>query len=115
MNMRADLLVWLIVGHMAGDYLFQTRWMANNKTRDWSPLLVHSTVYTGLVWLFSLPPGGIGPGGVLLVLISHLVLDRRRAVAWWTRTICQADDLPWMLMVVDQSWHLLVLALASLI
>ncbi|MHB1418691.1 MAG: DUF3307 domain-containing protein [Bacillota bacterium] len=115
MIMRGDVLPWLLAGHMAGDYLFQTRWMANNKAKDWLPLLVHTTVYTALVWLFSLPPGGIGPGAVLMIFISHLILDRRRAVAWWTRTICKADDLPWMLMLVDQSWHLVVLALASLL
>lgn len=108
------MLAWLLVGHMVGDYLLQTSWMADNKASRWWPLLVHASVYTICIWVISLPAGGLSYRGLLLVFLAHLVLDRRGAVAWWVRTICGADHLPWMLTVVDQSWHLLVLAAAAL-
>lgn len=110
-----ELLPWLLAGHMAGDYLVQTAWMADNKARQWLPLLVHVAVYTACIYLFSLPAGGLGAAGLALVFATHIVLDRRRSVAWWVRTVCQADDLPWMLVVVDQSWHVVVLAVASML
>ncbi|TDA67200.1 MAG: DUF3307 domain-containing protein [Clostridia bacterium] len=114
MGGQTEPLSWLLVGHLVGDYLVQTSWMANNKASQWLPLLAHVVVYTACVYLFSLPAGGIGYSGLALILIAHVILDHRRVVIWWVRTVCQADDIPWMAVVVDQSWHALVLALASL-
>lgn len=115
MSTPTELLPWLLAGHMAGDYLVQTSWMANNKSSQWPPLLAHVVVYTACVYLFSLPAGGIGYWGLALIFIAHVILDHRRVVIWWVKTVCQADDLPWMAVVVDQSWHVVVLAAASLL
>jgi hypothetical protein len=109
------LLSWLLVGHLVGDYLLQTAWMADRKAEQWLPLLVHAAVYTLCVWLSSLPAGGLGPRGLALVFAAHLVVDRRRAVAWWVRNVCRAERVPGMFLAVDQSWHALVLALAVLV
>lgn len=46
----------LLLGHLIGDFLLQTSWMAENKAKHILPLLVHSLVYTvsigGLLGLF---------------------------------------------------------------
>lgn len=109
------LLSWLLVGHLVGDYLLQTAWMADRKAEQWLPLVVHGAVYTLSVWLLSLPAGGLSHRGLAVVFVTHLIVDRRQAVGWWVRNVCRAQHLPWMFMVVDQSWHALTLAAAALI
>ena len=115
MEARPELLAWLLVGHLAGDYLFQTAWMAEGKAGRWLPLFLHSAVYTLCIVIVSLPVGGLSPRGVLVIFLAHLVLDQRRLVAWWAGKICRADQHSWLGVMIDQSWHALVLALASLL
>ncbi len=106
---------WLLVGHLVGDFLLQNRWMAEGKTARWLPLLVHSTVYTITVTVFAMAAGGLTWRGVLIVFLAHLVLDRRVFVNWWAKNITQAQDVPWLIIMVDQSWHIVILTLATLI
>jgi len=109
------MLAWLFVGHMTGDFLLQTRWMADEKNTSWIALIVHSITYTLSVYIFSIAAGGLSSLGLVLIFIGHLVLDKRSLVAWWTSNINGSPDLPWMKMLVDQSWHVLLLALAAFI
>jgi hypothetical protein len=42
-----------IIGHLVGDYLLQTDWMAQNKKlRSW-PCLVHCVIWTACVCIFA--------------------------------------------------------------
>jgi len=109
------LLAWLLVGHLVGDFLLQNRWMAEGKTDRWLPLLVHSSVYTISVTVFAMAAGGLTWRGVLIVFLAHLVLDRRIFVNWWVKNITQTKGISWLVIMVDQSWHIVVLALATLI
>jgi hypothetical protein len=108
----SSILAWLMAGHLAGDFLLQNRWMAENKSGKLLPLLAHSAVYTGAVWLASLPCGGLGLWGTLLVLVSHAALDNRKFVFWWNRAITKGGHLPCLLTMTDQAWHVVFLALA---
>ncbi len=108
----SNLLSWLLVGHFAGDYLLQTRWMAEEKTRRLFPLFVHGAVYTAAVLLVSLPAGGLSSVSVIIIFIGHIILDNRTFVKWWVRTVNGKESPRWMALAVDQSWHLIVLALA---
>lgn len=36
-----SLFSYLLIGHLIGDFLFQTTWMAMFKTTKWVPLIVH--------------------------------------------------------------------------
>jgi hypothetical protein len=110
-----NLFAWLLVGHLVGDFLLQTRWMAEGKTARWWPLLAHSTVYTGAVALLALPAGGLSWRGLALVFLAHLVLDRRRFVQFWVRRVTGAAGVPWLVIMTDQSWHIVVLAAATLL
>ena len=109
------LFEWLLVGHLVGDYLLQNRWMAEKKTMQWMPLLVHVIVYTSTVALLAYCAGGLTLPAVTLIFLSHLVLDRRGFVNFWTRRITGAADIPWLVIMVDQAWHVVVLALATLL
>ncbi|RJX20036.1 MAG: DUF3307 domain-containing protein [Ammonifex sp.] len=109
------LFEWLLAGHLVGDFLLQTRWMAENKTALWFPLAVHSTVYTAAVTLFSLAAGGLSPPAVIIVFLSHLFLDRRGFVNLWARYLNRSDDNKWLKIMIDQTLHVLVLVFAILI
>ncbi|MGE5613926.1 MAG: DUF3307 domain-containing protein [Bacillota bacterium] len=109
------ILAWLLVGHIAGDFLLQNRWMAGNKSTKLLPLLVHTSVYTAAVALFAFLGGGINVLGYPVLFVAHLVLDRRGFVLWWSKMITKSDDTPWLLMMIDQSWHAVVLALVCLL
>ncbi|AGL02254.1 DUF3307 domain-containing protein [Desulfoscipio gibsoniae] len=110
-----NLFAWLLVGHLVGDYLLQNRWMAEGKTTRWAPLLVHSTVYTLAVALPAVAAGGLSWRGILLVFLAHLVLDRRGFVHFWTERVTGSANVPWLVIMADQAWHILVLSLATLV
>ncbi|MGI6490940.1 MAG: DUF3307 domain-containing protein [Pelotomaculum sp.] len=109
------LFSWLLLGHLVGDFLFQNRWMAEGKANRWLPLLVHSLVYTATVTVCALAAGGLTWRGILIIFLAHLVLDRRVFVNWWAKNITQSQDVPWLVIMIDQSWHIVILAVATLI
>jgi len=109
------VLAWLLVGHIAGDFLLQNRWMAENKSSKLLPLLVHTSVYTAAVALFACLGGGISVYGYAALFVSHLILDRRGFVLWWSKKITKSDGTPWLLVMIDQSWHAVILALICLL
>ena len=53
------LFDWLLVGHLVGDYILQTRWMAEKKVKQILPLIIHSMVYTTTIALFALLAKGL--------------------------------------------------------
>lgn len=71
-----------LILHLWGDYILQSGWMANNKTKAWAPALSHATVY-------SLPFLLIGSWqSVLVIWSTHAVIDRFRLA----RYVCWAKD-----------------------
>lgn len=105
---------YLLLGHLVGDFLLQTSWMAQYKATRWLPLLTHVTVYTAVIALFGSFAGGLSLSALALVFVSHVVLDRRRFVGFWVRRIQMAtgSESKWLTIVADQIFHLLFLALA---
>ncbi|MFD2445148.1 DUF3307 domain-containing protein [Bacillus sp. CGMCC 1.16607] len=104
----------LILGHFIGDYLFQTSWMAMNKAKKWDALLVHSFVYTLCVSIVAwIGFGGLSIWAILLIFLSHIFLDRRTFVSWWLKTVMKTDEksAAWLGIMVDQIFHLIILAL----
>lgn len=107
------LFEWLLVGHLVGDYLLQTRWMAEKKAEEWYPLVVHCAVYTAAVFLLALPAGGLSPPAAALIFFGHLLLDKRAFVNFWAHKITCSENSSWLKIMIDQSWHVIVLALAA--
>jgi hypothetical protein len=109
---------FLFIGHLIGDYLFQTSWMAMNKATKWVPLLSHCFVYTlsiSLVAWFGF--GGLSLWGILFIFLTHVFIDRRTFVQWWVKTIMKTptSQAGWLSIVVDQIFHFIVLAVALFI
>jgi len=104
----------LIMAHLVADYLLQTRWMAMNKAQQWFPLITHSIIYTFILGLAAhLSFGGLSLSGLAIIFLSHVFLDRRTFVHWWTKTIMGVDLEKnwWLSIVADQIFHFLVIVL----
>lgn len=109
-----NLFEALLVGHLIGDFLFQTAWMAWYKQSRWAPLLAHVVTYTAIVTAVGLWHGGLSIWAVMLIFITHLWIDRGSLVRWWARTIqgvARPEDA-WLRIVTDQIFHIVVLAAA---
>jgi hypothetical protein len=97
-----------LLGHLVGDYLFQTDWMAENKKSQSLPCFIHSVVWAGCVILFT----GWGWIPFIFLTVIHFIQDRTYIVRNWMRLIGQdhfATGLyaPWSIVIVDNTFHLL--------
>jgi hypothetical protein len=115
------LFNWLLVGHLVGDYILQTRWMAEKKSQEFLALFVHSAVYTASVALLALltyrtnGASGLSWWAIGLIFLAHLALDQRKFINFWARKINGNANIEWLKITLDQSWHILILALATLL
>ncbi|WKA53409.1 DUF3307 domain-containing protein [Planococcus shixiaomingii] len=109
-----DQFSYLLIGHFIGDFLLQTGWMAKYKATKWIPLLVHVTIYTLVVGFAGTVSGGLSLGGLGVVFIGHVILDRKTFVSFWVRHIQMAkgSEQVWLAIVADQIFHIILLAVA---
>lgn len=42
--------IYVLFLHWVGDFTLQTRWMADNKSKDWEALVLHVFVYACTIW-----------------------------------------------------------------
>ena len=102
------IYIALPVQHYLFDWLFQTRWMANNKSKNWLALTVHcSVVSAGLaltMMMFNLPLIWFTVNAVM-----HFVIDgftsRLTSIAWASKQ----EKLFFSLIGLDQLLHYVLL------
>ena len=104
-------LLLAIIGHLVGDYLLQNDWMALNKKKWWLPLVVHCTLWTISVCVFS---GWFRISVIVFLWMTHVIQDSTEIVRWWMEMIGQhqfrtGPCSPWSTIVVDNVWHILAL------
>lgn len=113
-----SIIAWLFIGHLVGDWMLQNDWMARHKRGRWWSLqcVVHCVVYTIAIivagWLgsgFTLTTRQLG-ALFLFTFLSHWLIDGFNFAAHWGRLINQTDN-DFVRIVVDQTMHLIVLAL----
>lgn len=84
----------LIIGHILGDFFFQTKKMANMKNRQgWSGVLwcsIHILVYTAIL---ALSTGNFSPLFLLGVAVPHWVIDRWSFAYQWMRIVGRSELL----------------------
>lgn len=97
------LFVFLLAGHIAGDFLLQTKTVATRKNR-WTPLLQHSAIVAGLSYLlcgawmhWEIP---------LAIFLTHALIDRAKVMSGGKTT--QA-------FVIDQLAHVSVTLLTAVL
>lgn len=110
--------------HLIGDYITQTEWMAQNKTRRSIAAAAHALVYS-CPFLFLEP----SKAAFLTILMTHYFIDRNRLARyvvfaknkltnWELRwSACSATGYPetmppflavWLLIIADNTMHLCI-------
>jgi hypothetical protein len=66
-----------VLCHLVGDYIFQSDWMALNKTKNSKACLAHAFTYTLPFCLMTLDLKAL-----VFILLTHFVIDRWRLVRY---------------------------------
>lgn len=123
-----------LILHLIGDYVTQSDWMANNKTKRFLPAALHALVY-------SIPFLILDPSlaAFLVILMTHFFIDRyrlarlvvyakniilgphrpcdREYIERWRWSNCSATGYPsdtppflavWLLIAADNTLHLAI-------
>ncbi len=103
-------MIEAIIGHLVGDYLLQTDWMALNKKHSTPICAVHCSVWTLSVCLF----GGLGWMAAAVLFVTHFIQDRTTIIPWWMDHIGQSAFrsgplAPWSVIIVDNVWHIVTI------
>ncbi|WP_396921656.1 DUF3307 domain-containing protein [Mycolicibacterium sp.] len=111
------------LAHMVGDYLIQSDWMAQEKTKRWWPAIAHAVTY-GLPFLFVTQ----SPLALLVIVGTHAAIDRYRLarhVVWFKNQLAPKAFRPpytstgygldrpdwlsvWLLIIADNVIHMLI-------
>ena len=101
------LIVFLVIAHCVGDYLFQSTYLAVNKGKDKYLLFIHSVLYVfGVIltgYIFSIE---ISVLQILALFIAHMITDYIKASGVSVKALGDKKAL-----IVDQVIHYLVLFL----
>jgi hypothetical protein len=124
----AAVYVILFVSHIAGDFLLQTEWQALNKPGGLGrsrearrALRNHALTYTlafvpGLVWVATERGDALPVLLALLVTLPHVIVDDGRLLRSWMHEVKHCPDpAPGLVIMVDQSWHLVLLLPVALL
>ncbi len=79
--MTAVFVFWLLLSHFIGDYLLQSSWMANEKTKAWWPAWAHGLSYGLPFAVLLLVTFGWNPFVLLsmaIIICTHVVIDHYR-------------------------------------
>lgn len=108
------LIYVLLVAHFLADFVFQSDWMALNKSHDWDALWIHIGTYMATIMgilIFTLPFPGYWPVNLFFGVnfIAHFVQDAitsRVSARLW-----QAQKRHWFFVNigVDQLLHYVTL------
>jgi hypothetical protein len=113
----------ILLAHLAGDYVLQSDWMAQEKTKRWWPAIAHGLTYTLPYALVTQSPLALA-----VIMITHIVIDRYRLarhVVWLKNQLAPAGFRPahtatgyaettpaflavWLMILADNTLHLLI-------
>jgi hypothetical protein len=119
-------MIGVLLAHLVGDYLLQSHWMANEKTKRWWPAWAHAFTY-GLPFLLVTQ----SPAALAVIVGTHAVIDHYRLARhvvwaknfmaprshWHPWSECSATGYPaetppwlavWLMIIADNTIHLLV-------
>jgi hypothetical protein len=122
------VFVVLVLSHLGGDFLLQTEWQAMNKAgglgrsrESRRALRNHALTYTaaylpGLVWIAGERGAGLPVLLALLVTLPHVIVDDGRLLRSWMHEVKHCPDpAPGLVIMVDQSFHLVMLLPVALL
>lgn len=87
-----NLFIYLLFGHIAGDFFFQSKNTAVNKSASNLTALLHVSIYTICIIIFTLPyvnPGHLSVyyAWVAIIFIPHYLIDRYSLADKWLKLI----------------------------
>ena len=101
-----------LILHLIGDYLMQSDWMAQNKTKAFWPAYVHATVYA-LPFLMLPAAWHHHELPFVVILLTHFLIDRYRLARYvvWAKNLlgptvlwdCEVYDKGRI--TADKVWH----------
>jgi len=102
--------MYWFMGHLIGDFLLQSDWMALNKKKRTFPCAVHCLIYSLTVLLCAGWPWWT----FWVVFATHFAQDRTNIVVWLMnhkgqKQFAQPPMAPWSIIVVDNVMHLTLL------
>ena len=101
--MLLRVATWAVLAHLAGDYLFQSHWMAVEKVKRWWPAIAHGAVYVPPFLLLTRSPWAL-----LIIGGTHVVLDHYRAARWlvWAGNLIAPREswVPWRQAAANQGF-----------
>lgn len=109
-------LAFALVGHLVGDYLLQNDWQANGKKKSTPICALHCLLWTIAVlgfawsswWIWWVP---------IVLFVTHFAQDRTTFVRWWMGKAGQTGFAvhlaPWSIIAVDNTMHVVVLAIIA--
>lgn len=114
-------MISALVGHLAGDYLLQNDWMAQNKKSSSFHCAVHCGIWTICVLGALAIAGESWPLWTALPLfVTHFAQDRTQVINRYMAAVGQSKFAqppmsPWSMIVVDNVWHIVTIWAAWLI
>jgi hypothetical protein len=91
-GLSGGVLAGLLLGHLVGDYVLQSHWMATAKTSSWRAAIAHAVVYTACHL-----PVVHSPAALLVIGGTHAVIDRYRLaryLVWAKNHLAPAGHRP---------------------
>lgn len=87
-----DTFMIQLILHLFGDYVTQSDWMANNKTKRFVPAAAHAIVYS-LPFILIFQPSYLAG---LVILGTHLLIDRYRLARFvvWGKNVALSPVCP---------------------
>jgi len=122
--LNVELFALLVVVHLVADWIFQSQPTALKKTTNKVVRFNHCLIYATIsVLLLLILPAGLRVIDVgfiwCLLFMSHLLIDDRRIVKWLLiqKKMSEQDirDNVWLVIMLDQILHLIVLLIIALI
>ena len=109
----------MLIGHLMGDFMFQTDAMAMQKAKSSKWCMIHSIEYTICVTLAIMFRGYLSLWIPIIVFISHYPIDRYSVGRWWCENYKKMDcsgfsgPIPIIIcIVVDNTIHLVLMTIA---
>lgn len=100
-----EILLFVLMAHMTGDYLFQNTYLAMNKGKDNYILLAHSVLYTvGVLLIGKLFSIDISITSLLIIGAIHFPVDYLKAKGITTKWLGDKKAL-----ILDQVIHYITL------
>jgi len=95
---------YLLLGHLLGDFTFQTNKIAKNKSRNLKWILIHSVIVTAIMFILALPFGLSLLKLVLLNGFLHFLIDFYKAKLNPTNPF-----IALLYFILDQALHIAII------